>query len=188
MRSPATAFWFALVVSLLATAGPALQAADRAAVSTGKPHRVLIGDDSKHILAIVDAKGDIEWSTPIRTIHDAWLLPGGNLLFQTDWQTIVEMTPDKHEVWRYDAGKSNGNAGRPVEVHAFQRLPDGRTMIAESGPGRIIEVDREGQIAKRDPTQARTSRHPHRHPAGAQARQWALSRGPRRREQDRPRV
>ncbi|HEX4142370.1 MAG TPA: PQQ-binding-like beta-propeller repeat protein [Pirellulales bacterium] len=138
------------VVLLVAAAGTALQAADRPAVSTGRPHRVLIGDDSKHILAIVDAKGDIEWSTPIRTIHDAWLLPGGNLLFQTDWQTIVEMTPDKREVWRYDAG-SNGNAGRPVEVHAFQRLPSGRTMIAESGPGRIIEVDSDGKLQKEIP-------------------------------------
>ena len=110
-------------------------------MSTGKPHRVLIGDDSKQIIAIVDAAGEIEWSQPIRSIHDAWLLPNGNLLFQTDWQTIVELAPDKNEVWRYDAGKRNGNAGRPVEVHAFQRLPDGRTMIAESGPGRIIEVD-----------------------------------------------
>jgi hypothetical protein len=150
MRLPA-AVCFALIVSLSAATGPALHAADRPAVSTGKPHRVLIGDDSKQILAIVDAKGDIEWSQPIRSIHDAWLLPGGNLLFQTDWQTIVEMTPDKHEVWRYDAGKSNGNAGRPVEVHAFQRLPDGRTMIAESGPGRIIEVDSEGRLQKEIP-------------------------------------
>jgi len=140
--------WSLSFVSLLAAAGPALQAADRPAVSTGRPHRVLIGDDSKHILAIVDARGEIEWSQPIGTIHDAWLLADGNLLFQTDWQTIVEMTPNKQEVWRYDAGKSNGNAGRPVEVHAFQRLPDGRTMIAESGPGRIIEVDHEGRLVK----------------------------------------
>ncbi|HEY1784099.1 MAG TPA: PQQ-binding-like beta-propeller repeat protein, partial [Pirellulales bacterium] len=151
MRLLALAFCSARIVALSAALGPALHAADRPAVSTGRPHRVLIGDDSKHILAIVDAKGDIEWSQPIGTIHDAWLLPGGNLLFQTDWQTIVEMTPDRREVWRYDAGKSNGNAGRPVEVHAFQRLPDGRTMIAESGPGRIIEVDRDGKLQKEIP-------------------------------------
>ena len=34
-----------------------LRAAEPPAVSTGKPHRVLIGDYSKHIIAIVDADG-----------------------------------------------------------------------------------------------------------------------------------
>jgi outer membrane protein assembly factor BamB len=145
-----TAAFFALAV-LFSIAPAPLHSEERPAVSTGKPHRVLIGDDSKHILAIVDAAGEIEWSRPIRSIHDAWLLANGNVLFQTDWQTIVELTPDEKEVWRYDAGRSNGNAGRPVEVHAFQRLPDGSTMIAESGPGRIIEVDREGRLLKEIP-------------------------------------
>src|SRR5262249_26980010 len=30
--------------------------------------------------------------------------------------------------------------------HAFRRLPNGMTMIAESGVGRIIEVDKDGKI------------------------------------------
>jgi len=49
-------------------------------------------------------------------------------------------------VWSYDAAEMNGNKGRRVEVHAFQRLPNGLTMIAESGPARIIEVDRNGVV------------------------------------------
>jgi hypothetical protein len=51
-------------------------------------------------------------------------------------------------VWEYDAATRNGNAGKKVEVHAFQRLDDGSTMIAESGPGRIIEVDAKGQLVR----------------------------------------
>jgi len=35
-----------------------------------------------------------------------------------------------------------------VEVHAFERLADGTTMIAESGTGRIIEVDRAGKLIR----------------------------------------
>ena len=85
---------------------------------------------------------------PIRDIHDLHVLPNGNILFQTDWTTIVEMTPERKIVWRYDAAKSNDNDGRRVEVHAFQRLADGVTMIAESGAGRIIEVDRDGNLLK----------------------------------------
>ena len=51
---------------------------------------------------------------------------------------------DSYLVWEYDAAKAN--LGKPVEVHAFQRLADGLTMIAESGPARIIEVDRTGKV------------------------------------------
>jgi outer membrane protein assembly factor BamB len=55
----------------------------------------------------------------------------------------------------------NGNAGKPVEVHAFQRLADGVTMIAESGPSRIIEVDRDGKLLKAIPLKVSKS-DPHR--------------------------
>ena len=36
--------------------------------------------------------------------------------------------------------EADGNKGKRVDVHAFRRLPNGLTMIAESGVGRIIEV------------------------------------------------
>ncbi len=64
-------------------------------------------------------------------------------------------------VWEYDAAKRNGNEGQRIEVHAFQRLPDGLTMIAESGRGRIIEVDRDGNIV-REIKMKLARPHPHR--------------------------
>lgn len=121
-----------------------------------KSHRILASQDGKQ-LAIVDAKGEIEWSYKVGPVHDAHLLPNGNILFQTDYEHIVEVTPDKDKkvVWSYDAKKMNGNGptaenpkGRPVQVHAFQRLADGNTMIVESGPSRIIEVDKDGKLVK----------------------------------------
>ncbi len=115
---------------------------------TGTPRRLLAADYQKKVIAIVNEKNDVEWQERIKDIHDVAVLPGGNILFQTDWTTLVEMTPDKKIVWKYDAAKTNGNAGKKVEVHAFQRLADGVTMIAESGPGRIIEVDRDGKLLK----------------------------------------
>jgi hypothetical protein len=111
-------------------------------------HRFIAGDDSKHHVAIVNAKGDIEWEYPAGPIHDLQVLPGGNFLFQTSYQHIVEVSPDKKVVWSYDASKMNGNEGKKVEVHAFQRLADGNTMIVESGPARILEVDKDGKIQK----------------------------------------
>jgi outer membrane protein assembly factor BamB len=108
-------------------------------------------DSSKGLLARVEDSGEISWRYKIGPLHDLHLLPNGNLLLQTSWTRIVELDPkDNRVVWEYDA-KTNGNENRKVEVHAFQRLAGGLTMIAESGPGRIIEVDREGKIQKEFP-------------------------------------
>ncbi|HAM70518.1 MAG TPA: hypothetical protein DCM86_02630 [Verrucomicrobiales bacterium] len=116
------------------------------AEQTGNPRRILAADDSTHRLAILAADGSIEWELPVGAIHDAWILPNGNILTQQGWQKVVEVNREKKVVWEYDAGKSNGNEGKRVEVHAFQRLPNGDTMIVESGPARIIEVDSRGVI------------------------------------------
>jgi hypothetical protein len=116
------------------------------AEQTGPQRRVLAADDSTRRLAIVAPDGSLEWEFKVGAIHDASLLPNGNMLLQQGWTKIVEVAPDKQVVWEYDAGKMNGNAGRPVEVHAFQRLANGLTMIVESGPARILEVDREGKV------------------------------------------
>ena len=109
-------------------------------------HRLLVGDDSTQRLAIVAPDGSLAWETKVGPVHDASVLPNGNILYQQGWNKIMEVTPDKRTVWEYDAAKSNGNEGKRLEVHAFQRLDNGLTMIAESGTGRIIEVDREGKL------------------------------------------
>lgn len=125
-----------------------LLAVPASAEQTGPPRRLLAGDDSTGRLAIIAPDNSVEWEIKVSAIHDAWVLPDGNVLLQQGWQRIVEVNREKKVVWEYDAGKSNGNAGKPVEVHAFQRLENGVTMVVESGPARIIEVDREGKILK----------------------------------------
>ena len=151
---------FNLTLLIMAISTCSLFAEENSSVHTGRPRKVLIGDYSAKALAVVNEKGDIEWQTPIRNIHDAAKLANGNLLFQTDWTEIVEMTPDHKIVWKYDAARQNGNEGKQVEVHAFQRLADGSTMIVESGPARIIEVDPTGKILKQIPLQVE-HRNPH---------------------------
>ncbi len=107
----------------------------------------------KNIVAICDADGKVLWSHKTAGPksghaghHDIQLLDNGNLLFHENWTTIIEMTLDNKVVWTYDSSTMNGNKGNSVEVHAFRRLPNGLTMIAESGVGRIIEVDKDGKI------------------------------------------
>ena len=113
----------------------------------GGPPYVVLAQDRGH-LAIVAPENKIEWEVPLRhNAHDLQVLPSGNILVATDSTTLVELTRDQQEVWKYQSKPVAPNSGR-VEVHAFERLPDGRTMIAESGNRRIIEVERNGEIAK----------------------------------------
>jgi len=138
MKSPIT------LSLILLSAGLATVAAQ----AEGGPGRSLLAaDGSTRRIALVGPDGSLKWEYAIRDIHDLHRLPNGNILFQTSFQRLTEVNPLTNQVvWEYDAAQSNGNKGRPVEVHAFQRLRNGNTMIAESGPARIIEVDREGRL------------------------------------------
>ena len=112
-------------------------------------------------LAIVDAKGVVEWEMQWLGIHDMHVLSNGNIMVQRGWGEVVEIDRATQQiVWCYNSAVMNGNLGQPVEVHAFQPLEDGSVMIAESGPGRIIEVDRTGKLLKQVKLKL-TNPHPH---------------------------
>ena len=122
-------------------------------------HRVLAADKNK--VAIVDAGGKVEWEFANGCeCHDLWLMPNGNVLLALSPTTVGEVSPDKKVVWKYEAKPKPGYSGR-VEVHAFQRLPDGRTLVAESGNRRIAEIDSDGKIVKEVPLTVQKP-HPHR--------------------------
>ncbi len=133
-------------------------------LSSAEPpaHRFLCADSSKGRAAIIDEQGKTEWETKIGPLHDLHMLPSGHVLLQTNWTRIVEIDPKTNRiVWEYDSANNNGNAGKKVEVHAFQRLDNGHTMIAESGVSRIIEVDSTGQLILELPLKVAKSQ-PHR--------------------------
>lgn len=131
-----------------------------AATSATAQHRVLLGGEGR--LAIVGTDGDIEWEMPWGGIHDIHMLDNGNIMVQDKFRKIVEIDPKKKEVvWSYDAANSNGNTGKRIEIHAFQPLDNGHFMIAESGPARIIEVDRDGKIHNEIALEI-DNPHPHR--------------------------
>jgi hypothetical protein len=110
-------------------------------------HRLIVQGNNK--LAIVDKSGKVEWEMPWGPIHDVHVLENGHILVQQGAAKVAEIDPEKKEVvWSYDSSRQNGNEGKRVEVHAFQPLGDGKLMIAESGPARIIEVDRDGKLLK----------------------------------------
>ncbi len=116
-------------------------------LALSQAHEVLLQGKGK--LAKVDAAGSIVWEMPWGGIHDIHVLPSGNIMVQEKMKKVVEIDPaTKKVVWSYDSQSNHGNAGKKVEVHAFEPLPNGHVMIAESGPARIIEIDRSGKLLK----------------------------------------
>ena len=103
-------------------------------------HPFLGTDAAGGKVAVVAADGKIEWEFACKHPQDCWVLPNGNFLF-CHAGGALEMTRDRQTVWEYKAGPN-------TEVHACQPLPDGRVLIVENGPSRLIEVDRAGKIAK----------------------------------------
>lgn len=88
----------------------------------------------------VTADGKVEWEYQCKSPQDCWRLPNGNTLF-CFVSGALEITPEQKVVWEYKAPEK-------TEVHACQPLPDGKVLVVECGTSRIIEVDRQGQIAK----------------------------------------
>lgn len=127
----------------------ALMASSSSLLAADPAYRVLAADKGK--VAIVNAQGKVEWEYANKAeAHDLQLLPNGNVLLPLPKAVIAEVNKEGKIVWQYECKQKEGYKGR-IEVHAFQRLPDGNTMIAESGNRRIIEVNQEGRIVREVP-------------------------------------
>jgi len=109
-------------------------------ISAPAAHPLLLCDSGNNRVCVVSAEGKIEWEHPATHPQDCWRMPSGNYLFCFKTGAL-EMTSAQGKVWEY---KTPTNS----EVHACQPLPNGRVLLVECGPDRIIEVDREGKIAK----------------------------------------
>jgi len=120
----------------------------------GQPRRILAADASKGRVALLRevaiGRPEVLWERPVQALHDLqWLgeTGGGHgrVLVQESWTKIVEVDTRTNEtLWSYDARPVEGER---VEIHSFQRLGDGTTMVAESGRGRLVFVDRAGTLA-----------------------------------------
>ena len=143
---------------LLASVSLAIASADAA-----PPVPLLVQDSSAKRIAIVQPDGSLLWERRIGPAHDFQVLPGGHVLMQDSWTHLLEVDPRTDEVvWEYDArdALSDDDRGGKLEVHAFQRLPGGCTMLALSGPSEIVEIEPDGRVAVRVPLRVDNS-HPH---------------------------
>jgi hypothetical protein len=101
-------------------------------------HPFACTDYSQGKVFLVAADGKVEWDYPAPSCNDLWLLPSGNLLFNTG-HGVREVTRDRQVVFDYQS-KS--------EIYACQRLTNGNTFIGECNAGRLLEVEPTGKIAK----------------------------------------
>ena len=101
-------------------------------------HRFACTDYTQGKVFIVAADGTIEWEYQTTSCNDLWVLPNGNLLFNTG-HGVNEVTREKQVVFDYQS-KS--------EIYACQRLTNGNTFIGECNSGRLLEVEPSGRIAK----------------------------------------
>ncbi len=121
----------------------------------GQPRRILAADASKGRVALLReiaiGRPEVLWERPVQALHDLqWLAETGGghgrVLVQESWTRIVEVDTRTNEtLWSYDARPKDGER---VEIHSFQRLGDGTTMVAESGRGRVAFVDPDGVVVE----------------------------------------
>ena len=85
--------------------------------------------------------------------HDATVLKNGHILLFDNglgrgWSRVIELDPlTRQIVWEYRAPQP---ADFYTVVHGSnQRLPNGNTLIANSGHGEVFEVTPEGEIVWR---------------------------------------
>jgi len=88
---------------------------------------------------LLSAQGEVVWEHKAGNIHDAWLLPNGNVLFADG--NVTEVTRGHEVVWTYKPENQKGGG-----AYSCQRLPDGKTVVGENASGRVVEVDGEGKV------------------------------------------
>jgi prepilin-type processing-associated H-X9-DG protein len=113
-------------------------AAEQPSFMTGSPSgNLLVGGSGRVMILAPDGK--ILWEHKAGLVHDAWMLPNGNVLYADG--SVTEVTPDKKVVFQYKSENQGGGG-----AYGCQRLENGNTMVAENSTGRILEVDPAGKV------------------------------------------
>lgn len=101
-------------------------------------HTFVCTDYTQGKVFVISEEGKAIWEYPATNCNDVWMLPNGNILFNTG-KGVKEVTRDKQVVFQYDS-KS--------EIYACQRLKNGNTFIGECNSGKLLEVAPDGKIVK----------------------------------------
>lgn len=124
-----------LVISLLSGA---LAGAEKKFIYGTLGGRVLATGGGRILL--LDKTGTILWQHKGQNCSDIWMLANGNILHADN--NVTEIDPKTNEiVWSYKPEQQKGGG-----TFSCQRLKNGNTVVGENSAGRIVEVDKRGNI------------------------------------------
>ena len=101
-------------------------------------HSFACTDYTQGKVFIISKTGKVAWEYPAENCNDVWILPGGNLLFNTG-KGVKEVNRKKEIIFSYESNS---------EIYACQRLSNGNTFIGECNSGRLLEINQQGKIVK----------------------------------------
>ena len=116
----------------------------------GPPPKVVITGEVKHRFLgcsyrgkvfIADKDGKIEWEYKAPNAQDVFMLKGNRVLFNTRSGAMIVSVKDNKVLWEYKS-KEKG------EIHSCAPLDNGNVLITVSGRSKVIEVDKNGKVAK----------------------------------------
>jgi hypothetical protein len=107
IQIPFCTSFFGVLLSIVLADCPALGAGQETAppVQQGKGHHFACTDYTQGKVFIVSPEGVAEWEYPAPHCNDLWVLPNGNLLFNTG-HGVKEVTRDKEVVWTFSDHKT----------------------------------------------------------------------------------
>jgi hypothetical protein len=134
----------------------AVQGVNRGARGAEATRRVMFFEYGKgpNRLLELDGDGKVVWEHVPPSIAVIFqILPNGNVLYAYGGKPtgVREVTRQGREVWNY--------VSECPQVLGCERLPNGNTLVAEQGPCRAVEVDRQGKVVRVTPLQTNTENY-----------------------------
>ncbi len=110
-------------------------------VEKGKLAGLLIAGNKIQEVWLVDMGGKVLWSRKVSARNQcAVRLSNGNIIVSSAFGVLEECTPQGKVVWSTKKGLLSD------DVRDIQRLADGNTLIADTGGGRVVELDRKAEL------------------------------------------
>lgn len=97
-------------------------------------------------LVEVDASGKVTWEHKFPSIAVIFQpLPNGNVVYAYGGKPtgVREINREQKVVWDYES--------KCPQVLGCSRLPNGNTLVAEQGPCKAVEVDKDGKVVRETP-------------------------------------
>ena len=120
----------------------------RAAAADPVEHKIMFAEYGKgpNRLVELDAGGKVVWEHRFPSIAVIFqVLPEGHVLYAYGGKPtgVREIDRDQKVVWDYQS--------KCPQVLGCRRLPNGNTLVAEQGPCKAVEVDKDGKVVKETP-------------------------------------